>query len=147
MSMVIDFGRDMEYSFERRFRAYLAEVAQAVGVGIESCSMDLAVPASAYIALDRRLPQFPGHDVALVWDEENGWALALEDPAGMTVLGYLGGAEVVPAAPAVAKFLAAARADGPAALNPRPAFRHAGTHENLLDHLPEPGSPPEIALN
>ncbi len=34
--------------------------------------------AGAYIALDRRLPDHPDQDVALVWDERYGWSLALE---------------------------------------------------------------------
>ncbi len=140
--MLIDFERDVEYYFERRFRAYLAAVAQAVGVGIESCSIDVGTPAGAYIALDRRLPHYPGHDLALVWDERHGWALAVEDPCdGVNVLGYLGGHEVVPAPAAVVRFLM--RAGDPATLVRKPpALRPAGSHENLLDHLPEAGPQP-----
>ncbi|WP_223839150.1 DUF6292 family protein [Saccharopolyspora pogona] len=32
---------------------------------------------SAYIALSCHAPIFPAYDLALVWDEESGWAMAM----------------------------------------------------------------------
>ena len=89
MSILIDFGRDTEFSFERGLRGYVAAVARGVGVGLESCTLDAGTPAVAYIALDWRLSRFPDHDLALVWDETHGWAAAVEDADGATVLSYL----------------------------------------------------------
>jgi hypothetical protein len=136
LSIQIDFGRDTEFSFERRLRGYLGAVARAVGVGPESCTIDLDTPVSAYVALDRRLSRFPGHDLALVWDEAHGWAAALEDTGGeAVVLAYLGG-EVVPPPRAVARFLAAVRAGDPAVGTlEAPVLREAGHHEELLGAL------------
>lgn len=141
MSILIDFGRDTEFSFERRLRGYLGAVAKAVGVGLESCTLDAGTPAAAYIALDWRLARFPDHDLALVWDEVHGWAAAIEDATGdaVTVLAYLGG-EVLPEPRAVVKFLAALRADDPAAGTlEAPVLREAGDHERLLAMVPAAG--------
>jgi hypothetical protein len=136
LSILIDFGRDTEFSFERRLRGYVGAVARAVGVGLESCTLDAGTPAAAYIALDWRLSRFPGHDLALVWDEVHGWAAAIEDGT-TTVLAYLGG-EVLPEPRAVVRFLAAVRAGDPDAGTPdAPVLREAGDHEDLLNLVPE----------
>jgi hypothetical protein len=135
--MVIDFGQDAEYIFERRFRAYLREVARAVGVGLESCTMGSGPPAWAYIALDRRLPGFPGADLALVWDEVHGWAAAVEEPSrgDVTKVVHLGG-DVLPEPRALVRFLAAVLAADPSAgVVEAPLLRLAGRHEELLDRL------------
>ncbi len=142
MNALIGFGKDIEYHFARGLRTYLARVARAVGVGFESCSLDLDVPSSGYVALDRTLPDLPAHDLALVWDEVHGWAAEIEPASGGTgkVLGYLGGADVVPPPRAVAGFLEALRVAGPpAAAFPPPVFRRAGHHEDLVDRLPVTG--------
>lgn len=139
LSILIDFGRDTEFSFERRLRGYLDAVARAVGVGLESCTLDAGTPAAAYIALDWRLSRFPAHDLALVWDEVHGWAAAIEDATGeaATVLAYLGG-EVFPEPRAVVRFLAAVRADDPdAGTLEAMALREAGDHDQLLALVPE----------
>ncbi|MEU8637248.1 DUF6292 family protein [Amycolatopsis sp. NPDC048633] len=135
MSILIDFGRDTEFSFERGLREYVAGVARAVGVGLESCTLDAGTPAAAYIALDWRLTRFPEHDLALVWDEAHGWAAAIEDVSGATALAHLGG-EVLPAPRAVVRFLAAVRAGDPdAGALEAPALREPGDHEELLATL------------
>ena len=139
LSILIDFGRDTEFSFERRLRRYLGAVARAVGVGLESCTLDAGTPAAAYIALDWRLGRFPGHDLALVWDEVHGWAAAIEDATGeaATVLAHLGG-DVLPEPRAVVRFLAAVRAGDPGAgALEAPVLREAGDHEQLLTLVPE----------
>jgi hypothetical protein len=138
MNPVIDFGRDIEYDFARGLRAYLARVARAVGVGFESCSLDLDVPASGYVALDRELPGRPGHDLALVWDEVHGWS-AVAEPAGGAapkVVAHLGGAEVLPPPHAVARFVDRLPGAGPSR---PPVFRAPGRHEELVDRLPVTG--------
>ncbi len=142
MNTLIDFGKDIEYHFTRGLRAYLARVAGAVGVGFESCSLDLDVPTSGYVALDRELPDLPGHDLALIWDEVHGWSAVVEPGGGgePTVLAYLGGAEVLPSPRAVARFLDVLRVAGPPPGSFRPpVFRTGGHHEDLLDRLPVTG--------
>jgi Family of unknown function (DUF6292) len=139
LSILIDFGRDTEFSFERRLRGYVGAVARAVGVGLESCTLDVGTPAAAYIALDWRLTRFPEHDLALVWDEVHGWAAAIEDATGeaATTLAYLGG-DVFAEPRAVVRFLAAVRADDPGAGRlEAPVLREAGDHEQLLALLPD----------
>lgn len=142
MDTLIDFGRDIEYHFARGLRAYLARVARAVGVGFESCSLDLDVPTSGYVALDRALPDQPGHDLALIWDEVHGWSVAVEPAGGGApeVRAYLGGPEVLPSPRAVARFLDLLRSAGlPAGSCRPPVFRTAGRHEDLVDWLPVTG--------
>ncbi|SFH30058.1 DUF6292 family protein [Amycolatopsis regifaucium] len=92
---------------------YLAEVTGALGVGLESCTVDHDVPVSAYVALDERLPGHPDRDVALLWDEIHGWAAAIETHSGedLIVLRYLGGKTVVPPPAQVSKFVKALRED------------------------------------
>jgi hypothetical protein len=142
MNTLIGFGRDIEYHFARGLRAYLARVAQAVGVGFESCSLDLEVPASGYIALDRTLPDLPGHDLALIWDEVHGWSAVVEPVGGSAakVFAYLGGPHILPPPRTVARFLEVLRGAGPPAGSFRPpVFRRAGHHEDLVDSLPVTG--------
>jgi hypothetical protein len=138
MNTLIDFGRDIEYHFTRGLRAYLGRVARAVGVGFESCSLDLDVPTSGYVALDRELPDRPGHDLALIWDEVHGWSAVVEPTGGdgPEVLAYLGGTEVVPPPQAVARFVELLPATG--STRP-PVFRAPGRHEELVDRLPVTG--------
>jgi hypothetical protein len=139
LSILIDIGRDTEFSFERRLRGYVGAVARAVGVGLESCSFDTGSPAAAYVALDRRLDRFPDHDLALVWDEVHGWAAAIEPPSGGagTTIAHLG-REATPEPRAVVRFLAAVRAGDPAGTPDAPVLRTAGDHERLLAEPPGP---------
>lgn len=89
----------------RGLRRYLGLVAEKLGVG-GAVSVQLEEPVSAYIPLDGRLRRFPDHDVALVWDEEDGWAVGIETDAGspVVVLSYLG-EDVLPAPRVVARFV------------------------------------------
>jgi len=54
--------------------------------------VQLGPPVEAYLALDHRLSSHPDRDVALLWDEEHGWALGIETHGGadVTVLSYVG---------------------------------------------------------
>ncbi|MFC4857115.1 DUF6292 family protein [Actinophytocola glycyrrhizae] len=93
-------------------RAYLADVTTALGIGLESCTVDHDTPVSAYVALDEHLPGYPGHDTALLWDEVRGWSAAIETHRSreLVVIRHLGGS-VVPPPEQVARFVAALRAD------------------------------------
>uniref|UniRef100_UPI0035E4303C DUF6292 family protein n=1 Tax=Amycolatopsis pithecellobii TaxID=664692 RepID=UPI0035E4303C len=68
----------------------LRKVTDALGIGLESCTVDHDSPVSAYVALDGRLPHYPDRDVALLWDERHGWAAAIETHSGedLIVLRY-----------------------------------------------------------
>ncbi|OLR93848.1 DUF6292 family protein [Actinokineospora bangkokensis] len=92
------------------FIDYLAEVTDALGIGLESCTLDHDTPVSAYIALDDRLPDYPDHDVALLWDEERGWSAAVEPRPGdpPVVISHLGG-NTTPPPDEVVAFLAGLR--------------------------------------
>jgi hypothetical protein len=109
---------------------YVGLVAEAVGVGPESSITQLDDPVSVYVALDRRAERFPHRDLALLWDERFGWALALEVPGGarLTRLGYLAIADRLPEPRMVARFVDAACTTG-----------HLGA--------PEPAPPPDGAAD
>ncbi|MEQ0558010.1 DUF6292 family protein [Amycolatopsis sp. NEAU-NG30] len=128
-------GIDRDHGLHRGLTGYLAAVSAAVGVGEESCTVDLDDPASAYVALDLRLARHPGRDTALLWDECHGWSLAMETHSGedLLVLAYLG-RELVPAPSRVGAFVAAVRAAGGAAAPPAPPDLR-GDRGELLDRL------------
>jgi len=140
MSGLIDFDIDIEHKFERDLWAYLGRVARALGVGQESCSVDLDVPVSAYIALDWRVDRYPDRDLALLWHEVHGWAAAVEASCGedMLVLAYLGGPEVLPDPRAVVRLIAELRAEEhPVGCAEPPVLREPGYHHELIDcHRP-----------
>lgn len=129
---------DLEYWFQRGLRAYLGSVAKALGFGYESCTVDVDVPVSAYLAVDWRLRPFPDRDVALLWDEVHGWAAGVEAACGeeVLVLAYLGGGEILPEPRAVVRFLAALRAGDVSGDSGLPVLRRAGRHQELLPLFP-----------
>jgi hypothetical protein len=63
-------------------------------------------PLRLYVAVDGRLPEFPDHDVALLWTKCHGWAVAVEEPGTteLAVVTHLGGA-VEPPPRAVARWV------------------------------------------
>ncbi len=128
-------GIDRDHGLRCGLAGYLAAVSAAVGVGEESCTVDLDDPASAYVALDLRLPRHPGRDMALLWNERHGWAFAMETHSGedLLVLAYLGG-ELVPAPLRVGRFVAGIRAGGVPVTAPVPPELR-GDRGELLDSL------------
>lgn len=120
----------------RGLRNYLRQVCRAFGIGPQAGCVDVDNRASAYIALDGRLPGYPEHDLALVWDEENGWAAALETRAGddMIILCYLGW-DVLPPPATMVGFVARLRAgDYPGQPDP-PRLRRALVDDRLYDRM------------
>ncbi|WP_037348012.1 DUF6292 family protein [Sciscionella sediminilitoris] len=79
-------------TLEAALHNYIAQIAAALGVGTEATLCELSDWASAYIALSERCPAHPGQDLALLWDQQYGWALALEPyPGGaLSILTYYG---------------------------------------------------------
>ncbi|MBW4716751.1 DUF6292 family protein [Saccharothrix obliqua] len=66
----------------RSLREYVRRVTAALGLNGESSYVDTGSPLSAYLALDGHLPERPGRDVALLWDELHGWSAAVETDGG-----------------------------------------------------------------
>jgi hypothetical protein len=119
-------------------RSYLRAVGDELGVGLESATIDHDTPVSAYLALDTRLPRCPDRDVALLWDEEHGWAIAKETHSGedLLVLAYLGGPTITPSPKRVARFVDALYCDDRTVGLPNPpAIRAAGSPEDLAAQL------------
>jgi hypothetical protein len=101
-----------------KLRDYLAAVTAELGVGLESCCWGSESPAWAYLALDW---QVAGHDVALVWDELDGWTAATETGVGcdLAIVAHLDG-ESAPPPETVAQFVATVKAEALWAV-PQPA--------------------------
>ncbi|MEU7524443.1 DUF6292 family protein [Saccharothrix sp. NPDC042600] len=68
----------------RALHAYVRQVSAALGLSGEQFCVD--PPATAYIALDSRLPHWPDREVALLWDQHYGWSLAVETHSGEDLL-------------------------------------------------------------
>jgi hypothetical protein len=117
----------------RGLREYVRLVAAALGLRGQSWLVQLEPPANVYIALDDRLPRHPSRDVALIWDEERGWALELEPGRDeeLCVLGYLGD-DVLPAPDAVASAVRQSFVEVP---NRPPVFRAAADDDDLPARL------------
>ncbi|MFO7190663.1 DUF6292 family protein [Thermocrispum sp.] len=71
---------------EHGLRAYVRQVAAEVGAGPEAQWCEWAESANAYIALENRLPDKPTRDLALIWDDECGWAVGMETGSGEDLL-------------------------------------------------------------
>jgi hypothetical protein len=93
----------------RSLARYVQQVAAATGVPTEAVGYEVSDTATAYLGLTHRLPEHPGRDLMLVWDERLGWLLGVETNPheAQLVLGYLGD-DIVPSPGAVARFVAGA---------------------------------------
>ena len=111
-------GIEAEGPQDRGLRQYLRLIARRLGIDLESCWYECAPDATAYIALDQRVPRHPDNDLALVWDEHTGWCAGIEVGRGadLVPLTYLG-PPVLPSPEAVTVFVselvAGRRADHP----------------------------------
>lgn len=123
-------------------RGYLAIVAAELGVGLESCTVDVDLPVSAYLALDQRVAAFPERDVALLWDERHGWSLAVETHSGedLIVLAYLDADTVAPSAELVVRFVEEICAgESKLGIPDPPAIRRPGDRGGLFPKPPLAG--------
>ncbi|MEV6714654.1 DUF6292 family protein [Lentzea sp. NPDC051208] len=73
---------DFDDTWTRGVRRHVRLVARALGLSPQCCCVQGERPSNAYVALDGRLPDFPGREVALLWDERHGWSLAIETHSG-----------------------------------------------------------------
>ncbi len=89
----------------RGLHRYVRSVIEELGMRGNAFYAQLEPTAGAYIALDRKLPDHPDQDVALVWDERYGWSLALETNSSedLITVAYHG-LEILPSPAAVAAF-------------------------------------------
>jgi hypothetical protein len=103
-AMDIHLELDFDDTAHREVHEYVQRVTRALGLRGESSYVQTDEVASAYIALDGRLPSHPDRDVALLWDERDGWAAAVEEHSGdpLRAIAHLGD-EVRPAPGAVAR--------------------------------------------
>ncbi|MGH3861159.1 DUF6292 family protein [Actinokineospora sp.] len=124
---------DLDDALARGLREY---VRRALGLRGNSFYLQAERPASVYLALDGRLPRFPDRDVALLWDEECGWAAAVETHSGedLIVVAYLG-QDVLPTPALVAAWVARLRR-GDAVGSIRPVrLRSADADDDLAGQL------------
>lgn len=99
---------DVTPAVTRGLAGYLSAVATAVGVPVEGTSYEVSDTATAYLALIRRLPDRPDHDLMLVWSERVGWAISVEtQPTEPPVVLALLGGDLVPEPQAVVRFVTA----------------------------------------
>ncbi|MEV6879403.1 DUF6292 family protein [Amycolatopsis sp. NPDC051128] len=118
----------------RGLRHYLLAVAKKLDAPAWFCEVD--VPASAYLALEGRLTRFPDHETALLWDERDGWAAAVETATGedVVILAYLGG-DVLPAPDTVVKFVGDLYGEGYPGQPDPPDIRRPGTSDGFDERL------------
>lgn len=118
----------------RGLRQYLLAIAAKLDAPAWFC--EAGPPATAYLALDRRLPRFPDHETALLWDERDGWAAAVESAGGeeTVVLAYLG-EDVLPAPDRVVAFVTDMYGTGYPGRPDPPDFRRPGTPDGFDDRL------------
>ncbi|GAA2827348.1 DUF6292 family protein [Crossiella cryophila] len=97
--------------------SYVHAVAAALGVSTDGALCEVTDTATAYLALTRRWPGLPGHDLMLTWTERHGWLVAVEtDPAETPVVIASLGADLTPAPALVARFVTDALAGGATAV-------------------------------
>lgn len=77
---------DFDDASARALHDYVRRVSAALGLSGEQVCIDYEPPATAYLALDVRLPHWPDRDVALLWDQHYGWSLAVETHSGEDLL-------------------------------------------------------------
>ncbi|MFD4638124.1 DUF6292 family protein [Lentzea sp. NPDC058436] len=84
----------------RQLRQYVDDVLEAAGLSGNGFVDHADGSRSAYVAVDGRVAEFPGHDVALLWDQDDGWSVAAENPAdgSLVVIDRLTGPRQSPAA-------------------------------------------------
>jgi hypothetical protein len=116
----------------RGLRRYVRLVAEALDLGATGYCVELEPPVGVYLALDRRLRGFPDRDLALIWDEEQGWAAAMETHSteDLILLSHLG-TDVLPPPRLVARLVEEVLAEQSAVRGDPPCFR-IHTHDDDL---------------
>jgi hypothetical protein len=140
-------GRDGLGPAALGLRRYLLLAAQAVGSPAWHCEVD--IPASAYLALDRRIPRHPDADVGLLWDERDGWAALLEPSSGDEIVLAFLGEDVLPEPARLVAFVEELYADGYPGRPDAPDFREPGGLDGFEERLAcytESDTEPDVCL-
>ncbi|WP_410661805.1 DUF6292 family protein [Amycolatopsis sp. lyj-112] len=119
----------------RGLHGYVRSVIEALGLRGDAYYAQLEPIASVYIALEQRVSGCADRDVALVWDERHGWALAFENSSHeeLIVIRYLG-TDLLPSPRLVAEYTQEALASElPERLDAQPPVLAAG--EGLAQRL------------
>jgi hypothetical protein len=128
-----DLLRTGDDAFTAGLRAYTSSVAAALGVGPESCCLDTAECAAVYVAVDERIAGFPDREVALLWDEETGWSVAVETSGGeaLVLVAALDG-DLLPEPAEIARWVALVASDG---AQPMVVQKHSVDRDELTGRL------------
>ncbi|MFI7679189.1 DUF6292 family protein [Actinophytocola sp. NPDC049390] len=120
----------------RALAEYVSAVAGVMRMTPDAVWADSRPPATAYLPLRHRCPEFPDRDLLLVWGEQDGWLIAAEtEPSDEPVVVAYLGEDVLPAPDVVHRFVADTAAGArPGQLQP-PGFRTVGAHDDLADRL------------
>jgi anti-anti-sigma factor len=119
----------------RGLRRYVRLVADTLGLRGGGWLVQLESPVSAYVALQRRLVAYPGNDVALSWDEENGWGFAVESNQGeLAILDYLAD-DVLPPPRLVGQFVNEVFSGQGSARPDPPGLRRVDANDDLWQRL------------
>ncbi len=95
-------------NLERGLAAYVRAVATALGVPAEATGFEISDTVTVYLGLPDRFADAPNRDLMLVWNERDGWLVAVENQPRepIQVIGYLGGHDILPHPHTVARFVA-----------------------------------------
>jgi hypothetical protein len=134
----------------RGLRGYAQLVTDALGLSPQCCFVQAERPATAYVALDGQFSDFPGRDVALLWDERYGWSLAVETHSGEDLIVVERcGDELLPAPRAVTRWARTVLRGG----RVRPSRRRTTGEHDLYRRLrayawhgSALGQPPEVQV-
>jgi hypothetical protein len=81
-----------------RLHDYVRRVGEELGLTGECSYVESTPLFNAYLALEGKLPSFPRCDVALLWQEDDGWSVAVEQDSAEepVVLARMGGDPLPP---------------------------------------------------
>lgn len=95
--------RELEFGLA----GYVNSVAAELGVPTEATGFESTDTVTAYLGLPDRCSAYPNRDLMLVWNERDGWLVAVEThPMEQAkVIDYLGGHDILPHPRTVATFI------------------------------------------
>lgn len=128
----------------RGLRRYVQLVAEAVGSGPNAWCCEVDARPTAYIAIEGRVPRYPGRDVALLWDARNGWAAGIETASteDLIIVAYLGN-DVLPAPRLIARQVDELLAGAMVEVPEPPYFRIRGADDGLGERLADYAARPQ----
>lgn len=119
----------------RGLRRYSALVSDAVPCGARY-RLQLRPNIAIYLALDAHLPDCGDRGLAVLWDEQHGWAAAIETASGqdLVIVSYLG-VDVLPPPRIVAQYVTGVLDGNDLGQPDPPGFRNPDTDGDLPDRL------------